>query len=217
MGATPPNWRVAVKKGDIIAVHATYDVRNASWYESMGIMPLAVTDVPRGGRRPVHDERRRDEGRPDARPPAREQQPRRDEDLGLPRPARSCPTARAARSTIKDFIYSQGDLTSRGAAGRPAVVQRGQSLTFLNQDAPPVHLPHVTSCAAPCTRLGGIAYPLANGAVTFDSAELGTSRTFGVPAAGRDTWQTPTNLSDGTYSYFCRIHPFMRGAFRVKG
>ena len=38
-----------------------------------------------------------------------------------------------------------------------------------------------------------------------------------LPAAGRDTWQTPANLSDGTYAYFCRIHPFMRGAFRVKG
>jgi plastocyanin len=24
-------------------------------------------------------------------------------------------------------------------------------------------------------------------------------------------------LTDGTYTYFCRIHPFMRGAFRVKG
>jgi len=28
---------------------------------------------------------------------------------------------------------------------------------------------------------------------------------------------TPTaNLPVGTYTYFCRIHPYMRGAFRVK-
>ena len=39
MGATPPKWRVAVKKGDIIAVHATYDVRNASWYGRWGSCP----------------------------------------------------------------------------------------------------------------------------------------------------------------------------------
>ena len=26
----------------------------------------------------------------------------------------------------------------------------------------------------------------------------------------------PKTLSPGTYSYFCRVHPFMRGAFRVK-
>ena len=24
------------------------------------------------------------------------------------------------------------------------------------------------------------------------------------------------NLPAGTYTYFCRIHPFMRGSFRVK-
>jgi plastocyanin len=37
----------------------------------------------------------------------------------------------------------------------------------------------------------------------------------GEPTAGRVTWQTPTDLSSGTYTYFCRIHPSMRGAFRV--
>jgi plastocyanin len=36
------------------------------------------------------------------------------------------------------------------------------------------------------------------------------------PAAQRVTWQTPSNLPGGTYTYFCRIHPFMRGAFRVQ-
>jgi hypothetical protein len=34
---------------------------------------------------------------------------------------------------------------------------------------------------------------------------------------GTATWRTPKNLSPGTYTYFCRIHPFMRGAFRVVG
>jgi len=33
--------------------------------------------------------------------------------------------------------------------------------------------------------------------------------------SGRTTWSTPKNLKTGTYTYFCRIHPFMRGAFRV--
>jgi hypothetical protein len=35
-------------------------------------------------------------------------------------------------------------------------------------------------------------------------------------AANDDTWETPPDLGPGTYSYFCRVHPFMRGAFRVK-
>jgi plastocyanin len=29
------------------------------------------------------------------------------------------------------------------------------------------------------------------------------------------TVSTPTDLDPGTYTYFCRIHPFMRGDFRV--
>ncbi|MEA2405779.1 MAG: hypothetical protein QOE08_2426, partial [Thermoleophilaceae bacterium] len=29
-------------------------------------------------------------------------------------------------------------------------------------------------------------------------------------------WDTPKDLPAGTYTYFCRIHPYMRGAFRVK-
>jgi plastocyanin len=32
---------------------------------------------------------------------------------------------------------------------------------------------------------------------------------------GTQVYKTPKNLRPGTYSYFCRIHPFMRGAFRV--
>jgi plastocyanin len=32
---------------------------------------------------------------------------------------------------------------------------------------------------------------------------------------GTQVYKTPKNLKPGTYSYFCRIHPFMRGAFRV--
>jgi hypothetical protein len=35
MTATPQNWRVAVKKGDVLSVSGTYDSRTTSWYESM--------------------------------------------------------------------------------------------------------------------------------------------------------------------------------------
>ena len=56
--------------------------------------------------------------------------------------------------------------------------------------------------------------------MTFDSGELGFNGRQGsfpgAPAANRDTWQTPKDLPTGTYTYFCRIHPFMRGAFRVE-
>ena len=46
MEATPREWRVSLKPGDKVYVSTTYDVRRASWYESMGIMPLSWTTEP---------------------------------------------------------------------------------------------------------------------------------------------------------------------------
>jgi plastocyanin len=101
-------------------------------------------------------------------------------------------------------------------------IQPGQALTFRNEDAvPSVNAFHtITACQEPCNARTGIAYPIANGPVTFDSGELGFNGNDdslpGEPAADRDTWETPKDLPSGTYTYFCRIHPFMRGAFRVE-
>jgi plastocyanin len=107
-------------------------------------------------------------------------------------------------------------MTGRGDAANPPVLQKGQSLTYFNEDAPRVIEHTITACKAPCNRTTGIAYPLADADVQFDSGQLG----FGPPgitaAANRDTWETPKNLDAGTYTYFCRVHPFMRGSFRVK-
>jgi plastocyanin len=81
----------------------------------------------------------------------------------------------------------------------------------------------ITACKQPCDRTTGIAYPIANGNVQFDSGELGYGPDVPAlggkftPAAQRNTWKTPKSLGSGTYTYFCRIHPFMRGAFRVIG
>ena len=51
------------------------------------------------------------------------------------------------------------------------------------------------------------------GGRTAQSARFGDA---GPPTAGHVTWTIPTDLPDGTYTYFCRIHPLMRGAFRVE-
>jgi hypothetical protein len=95
-------------------------------------------------------------------------------------------------------------------------VHQGQPLTFTNFDAPPSgygtwHT--VTSCALPCNLSTGIAYPTANPApIEFDSGQLGND---GEPTKGTRVWSSPTNLPQGTYAFFCRVHPFMRGSFRV--
>jgi len=95
-------------------------------------------------------------------------------------------------------------------------VTAGQSITFTNNDAPKDNgIWHsITACKAPCNKETGVAYPLADGSVQFDSGQLGAA---GPPSSGRVTWQTPADLKPGTYTYFCRIHPFMRGAFQVAG
>ena len=115
---------------------------------------------------------------------------------------------------ILGFNYRLGDLRLPGAGGRPPVITTGQSLTFVNQDNPQRIYHSLTSCKAPCTKSTGIAYPIADGPVQFESGTLGTDPP--ITTAGANTWTTPKNLKPGTYTYFCRIHPFMRGAFRVK-
>ena len=127
---------------------------------------------------------------------------------------------------IGSFLYRPGDFRSRGANRCLPTVRQGSALTFTNLDAKSspagnflspsaayrTSIFHtVTSCQNPCGLDTGISYPLANGSGDYDSAQLG----FGVPTADRLSWSTPTRLRPGTYTYFCRVHPFMRGAFRV--
>ena len=96
-------------------------------------------------------------------------------------------------------------------------MRQGRGLTFVNRDARPRRSIHtITACKAPCNRTTGIAYPLADGQVDFDSGKLGFGPRGFTAAANRDTWTTPKRLKAGTYTYFCRVHPFMRGAFEVK-
>jgi plastocyanin len=115
--------------------------------------------------------------------------------------------------TIADFTYAPGDIG--GIYDAVPTVAAGQALKFYNQDAPtePNGIWHtITSCKAPCTGTTGVAFPLADADVQFDSGELGVA---GPPTAGRLEWEVPSDLEPGTYTYFCRIHPSMRGAFRV--
>jgi plastocyanin len=137
---------------------------------------------------------------------------------GLPDPRRllSAPPPQRRRVDIRGFSYGAGDLLTPGRAGRPPAVRRGGTLQFVNRDARRNILHTITACRAPCNRATGIAYPLADGRVRFDSGNLGFGPAGRTPAAQRDTWRTPRGLKAGTYTYFCRVHPFMRGAFRVK-
>jgi plastocyanin len=214
MTATPAAWRVAVQPGDVLSTNATYDSARASWYESMGIMVVWMADRVADGEAPAADpfvtavdapgelthghlaENDNHGGGPD------------DKYFDL-----TAVTAGVQTPTIliKDFEYAAGDM--QFATSLP-VVAPGQAITFENLDAPAANgeWHTITACKAPCTGATGIAFPLADGPVEFDSGQLGNA---GPPTAGRVTWSTPTDLAAGTYTYFCRIHPFMRGGFRV--
>ena len=214
MGVTPPSWRVAVKKGDVLSVSGTYDTTRASWYESMAIMPVAITSKPAGGKDPFRTNVAVKGVLTHGHLP--ENDNHGGDSTGL-RDARKLPDGPATSTIdIKDFVYQQGDLSLTGAAGLPPVVPRGASLTFVNEDASRNIFHTITDCRQPCTGATGIAFPLADGPSTFDSAELGFGPQGFTAAANVATWQTPQTLAAGTYTYFCRIHPFMRGSFRVQ-
>jgi hypothetical protein len=223
MTFTKPSWRVAVRKGDTLSVSSTYDTTRASWYEVMGIIdPLwYTTDRKVAGVDPFtravdwhgvvthgHLAENDNHGGSGTRPFT--------DVTALPRGPHA-PTV-----AIEGFVYEHGDLTGIGGArSRPPTVMQGRSLTFRNLDSPKGQDPNraiyhtITGCKAPCDRQTGIAYPLADGTATFDSGELGYGPRGSTAAANRIEWRTPKNLAPGDYTYFCRVHPFMRGAFRV--
>jgi plastocyanin len=216
MTATPETWRVAVHAGDVLSTSATYDSARASWYESMGIMVVWMADAPAPGEAAAADpfttpvdvdgqlthghlaENDNHGGAPDATYVNALLQPSEPANTEIP---------------IEGYVYAQGDMLAGKAV---PTVAPGGTITFDNIDAPLNNgVWHtITACAAPCNASTGVAYPLADAAIPFDSGQLGVA---GPPTAGRVTWSTPADLPEGTYTYFCRIHPAMRGAFRVSG
>jgi plastocyanin len=216
MEATPADWRVGLKRGDVLSVSATYDSKRASWYEAMGIMGTMfnpggtgpdpfMTNVERPGvLTHGHLEENRNHGGAFS-------------GLADPRKLFSAPPPPTRTIGIRNFVYGRGDLLRVGKKRRPPTIRPGGRLKFVNRDARRGIMHSITSCKAPCNRTTGIAYPIANGPVRFDSGNLGFGPAGITAAANRATWRTPRNLDPGTYTYFCKIHPFMRGAFRVKG
>jgi plastocyanin len=209
MSATPAAWRANIKAGETLNVSATYETKLGSWYESMGIMVVWAAEGSEGP-----DPFTTNVAVPGALTHGQLAENRNHGGEATDLPDATTYAAQPALPTIPiaSWIYGQGDLH----VGQNVVptVKPGQTITFNNLDAPldngQWHT--ITSCKAPCNRGTGIAYPLADGPVIFDSGQLGIA---GAPTANRNTWTTPSDLPSGTYTYFCRIHPKMRGAFRV--
>lgn len=113
--------------------------------------------------------------------------------------------------TIANFLYLPGDRGMEGVDGSPVRVPKGTSLRFVNADQL-LNIRHsVTTCAWPCNGPYVANYPFPDG--RWDSGTLG----YDVIDGGNPNpvASTPPDLEVGKYSYFCRIHPWMRGAFEV--
>jgi plastocyanin len=212
MTGTPLDWRVKVRRGDVLSTSATYGTRRGSWWESMGIM---VVYMANGG--PGDNPFKTRVNRPGS--VTHGHLPENDNHGGgattMPDP-RVLPdgTENPGFVDLVNFRYQLGDLSLGDPVRNPPVIRAGQTLTFRDAGDDVKGISHsITSCKPPCNRATGIAYPLADSDVQFESGTLGSDV---PPATGALQWTTPSNLAPGTYTYFCRIHPFMRGAFRVK-
>lgn len=132
------------------------------------------------------------------------------------------------------FTYGQADFGVIGSQGIPRV-KLGKPVQFVNEDAAARIWHTFTRCKEPCTGPTKINYPLADGGkgpkdhMDFESLEIG----FGLvwePAKtqvgqrnepydhnwAKDAfvWEFTPNRT-GTFTFWCRIHPSMRGAFQV--
>jgi len=215
MVGSGPNWRPEVKKGDVLSTTATYETKRASWPESMGIMVVYMAEDQHG----VNPYKKRVDYKGQLIHGHYAENSDHGGGLPLvgPDPSKLPDGVKSDGNpfTIGDFVFNGADFMLPGELGRPPVVDEGKSLTFqLSGDDVTNDVFHsLTSCKSPCNKSTGIAYPIADGKFTFDSGQLGLG---GAPTVNRTTWQTPANLPRGTYTFYCRIHPLMRGAFRVK-
>jgi plastocyanin len=237
-----PQWGVRVQPGDILRSNATYDTTIQSTYENMGIaIAFIAPDKPNGTRtatgvdpfaaNTVFDTSE------NCASGGLQTSPTTLCDKGVPTHGHlhendnfggASGTLSASRGrpagdvNIGDFLYVPGDLSMISMTGIPTA-KPGDKVTFNNYDASIDVYHSITSCAYPCMGPTGTSFPLANGRtsfgrnVDFDSGQLG----FGIPqitgAKNAASWDLDlSGYQPGeVVTYYCRIHPFMRGALEI--
>ncbi|MEA2474554.1 MAG: hypothetical protein QOE06_2469 [Thermoleophilaceae bacterium] len=220
---THPGWRAPVHKGDRIRLTGAYENKDHAWYTTMihAGFYFDYEQPPKGRCRPyivgpaakkVKDPT---QGVPN-RPWGHE-----DSYCGWGKaPACEKPENPPAEDTyvnqsvvhIANFQYLPGDRSSSTAGGKIPSVKQGQQITFVNDDQFANIRHSVTTCPWPCNGPYVGNYPHATGA--WDSGTLGYDLIDGGSPNPSST--TPADLAPGLYTYYCRIHPWMRGAFRIE-
>ena len=235
-----PYWGVHVKPGDILRSNATYDTRTLASYEDMGIaVGLLAPDTPDGkptapGVDPFRAER--DLSTNCHSGPAingkiceigrvtHGHYPENGNYSGPSGTWSASPGVQTNQIAIANFLYAPGDLTTQSMFGLPQV-KLGTDLTFVNAEGAGIYHT-ITTCKFPCLGPTGSAFPLPDGATSagraldFDSSELGIGAPYVGATSQKLNWNLPVTSKDGfkpgeIVTYYCRIHPFMRGAFQV--
>jgi polyvinyl alcohol dehydrogenase (cytochrome) len=218
---THPAWRAPVHKGDRIRISGTYENRDHAWYTVMTHLGMYFDKAqkPMGRCRPymIADKK----WKPTEGVPNRSwghhtdtfcgeewgHEPCDHEDKGPP-----APEIRTNLVKILNFAYLPGDRAASGQIASVPVIKQGEELTFVNDDQLANIRHSVTTCASPCNGKYVANYPLADG--RWDSGILGFDLIDG--GSPNPVSKTPPDLGAGQYRYFCRIHPWMRGEFKVE-
>jgi len=150
-------------------------------------------------------------------------------------PTHSCSTEINGTSvgdclTISMQGFTYGPFDAGAAQIAMPQVAAGTTMTFVNPDTAGMVWHSVTRCLEPCTGATSANYPLADGgtmeenladvgrpraewqSMDFDSAVLCAG--LGCATEPVTSWSFKPSRT-GTYTFWCRIHPFMRGAFEV--
>jgi polyvinyl alcohol dehydrogenase (cytochrome) len=220
---THPAWRAPLRKGDRIRITGIYTNEEHAWYYAMihAGFYFDYEQPPKGRCKPyivgpakkkVKDPTSGVPNRPwtmedeycgwkDAPACEKPEEKPKEEDF-------------AAQNVvhIASFQYLPGDRSSAAAGGKIPSVKQGEQITFVNDDQFANIRHTVTTCPWPCNGRYVANYPHADGA--WDSNTLGYDPIDGGTPNPRA--QTPADLKPGLYTYFCRIHPWMRGAFRIE-
>jgi hypothetical protein len=234
-----PYWGVQIKPGDVLRSNATYDTSRLASYENMGIaVALLAPNTPDGkptapGVDPFQAPR--DDSADCKSGPGINGKlctaglvtHGHYAENGNHAGAAGTWDAKTGQQTssvaIADFQYLPGDLSQK-SMGIPQV-KLGTNLDFVNTEGNGIYHT-ITTCAFPCLGATSASFPVPDGStnqgrqIDFDSSELG----IGAPAVGATSqkldWSLPVDQQNGfrpgeVVTYFCRIHPFMRGAFEV--
>jgi plastocyanin len=216
-----PAWRAPVHKGDRIRISGTYENRDHAWYTVMTHLGMYFDKAQKPGRRHCKPYMIADKKwNPTEGVPNRSWGHHTDEFCGEQWGEPPCeradkgppaPEVRTSLVKILNFAYLPGDRAASGQIASVPVIKQGEQLTFVNDDQSANIRHSVTTCASPCNGKYVANYPLADG--RWDSGILGFDLIDG--GSPNPVSKTPPSLAPGQYRYFCRIHPWMRGEFKV--